>query len=208
MPGTLLIATHNAHKTGEMRAILGLHFETITDLTALPGMTPPDETGATFAENSAIKALAASRARPDALVLADDSGLEVDALGGAPGIYSSRFSGEGATDASNREKLLVELARPEHAGAPRTARFHCVVTVAKNGEVVAQFDGKVEGRIAEVMTGNGGFGYDPLFIPEGHDASFGELPEDIKNSMSHRSRALSKFREWIGHHASSITTGQ
>ncbi len=197
MARTLLIATHNAHKTGEMRAILGEHFESITDLTTLPGMTPPDETGSTFAENSEIKALATSRAMPEAFVLADDSGLEVDALGGAPGIYSSRFSGENATDATNREKLLDELARPKHAGSPRTARFRCAVTVAKGGEVIAQFDGTVEGRIAESMTGEGGFGYDPLFIPEGYNQSFGELPEEVKNGMSHRGRALEKFRGWL-----------
>lgn len=197
MPGTLLIATHNAHKTGEMRAILGSHFDVITDLTELPGMTPPEENGATFAENSAIKALAASLAMPDAFILADDSGLEVDALGGAPGIYSSRYSGDDATDASNREKLLRELARPEHANAPRTARFRCAVTIARGGEVIARFDGTVEGRIADTMTGEGGFGYDPLFIPDGHDRSFGELPEEVKNGMSHRGRALEKFREWL-----------
>ncbi len=197
MPGTLLIATHNAHKTAEMRAILGSHFDVITDLTELPGMTPPEESGATFAENSAIKALAASLARPDAFILADDSGLEVDALGGAPGIYSSRYSGDDATDASNREKLLRELARPEHAGTPRSARFHCAVTIAFGGEVIARFDGTVEGRIADAMTGDGGFGYDPLFIPEGHDRSFGELSEEVKNSMSHRGRALERFREWL-----------
>ncbi len=197
MARTLLIATHNAHKTGEMRAILGEHFESITDLTTLPGMTPPDETGSTFAENSEIKALAASRAMPEAFVLADDSGLEVDALGGAPGIYSSRFSGDNATDATNRERLLAELARPEHAESPRTARFRCAVTVARGGEVIAQFDGTVEGRIADSMTGEGGFGYDPLFIPEGCNQSFGELPEEVKNGMSHRGRALEKFREWL-----------
>jgi len=208
MPGTLLIATHNAHKTREMRAILGSHFDVITDLTELPGMTPPEENAPTFAGNSTIKALDASRAMPGAFVLADDSGLEVDALGGAPGIYSSRYSGDNATDASNREKLLSELARPEHAAAPRTARFRCAVTIARGGEVIAQFDGAVEGRIAETMTGEGGFGYDPLFIPEGHDRSFGELPEEVKNSMSHRGRALEQFREWLGNHPSSITTGQ
>ena len=197
MPGTLLIATHNAHKTGEMRAILGSHFDVITDLTELPGMTPPEENGATFAENSAIKALAASLAMPDAFILADDSGLEVDALGGAPGIYSSRYSGDDATDASNREKLLCELALPGHADAPRTARFRCAVTIARGGEVIARFDGTVEGRIADTMTGEGGFGYDPLFIPEGYDRSFGELSEEVKNSMSHRGRALEKFREWL-----------
>jgi XTP/dITP diphosphohydrolase len=197
MTGTLLIATHNPHKTGEMRAILADHFETITDLTALPGMTPPEETGTTFVENSAIKALAASRAMPEAFVLADDSGLEVDALGGAPGVYSSRYSGEDATDASNRVKLLAELARPDLAGTPRTARFRCVVTLAKGGEVLATFDGAVEGRIAEAETGTGGFGYDSLFIPAGHVASFGELPESVKNGMSHRARALAKFRGWL-----------
>jgi len=200
MPGTLLIATHNAHKTGEMRAILGSHFDVITDLTELPGMTPPEENGATFAENSAIKALAASRAMPEAFILADDSGLEVDDLGGAPGIYSSRYSGEDATDASNRDKLLHELALPEHADAPRTARFRCAVTIARGGDVIARFDGTVEGRIADTMTGEGGFGYDPLFIPEGYDRSFGELSEEVKNGMSHRGRALEKFREWLSDH--------
>lgn len=199
MSGTLLIATHNAHKTAEMRAILGPCFDRITDLTELPGMVPPEENGRTFAENSAIKALAASVARPDAFILADDSGLEVDALGGAPGIHSSRYSGEDATDASNRDKLLRELARPEHADAPRTARFRCVVTLAKGGEVLARFDGTVEGRIAPVMTGAGGFGYDPLFVPEGHEKSFGELTEEQKNAISHRSRALEQFREWLRH---------
>lgn len=193
---TLLVATHNAHKTGEIRAILADLFEEITDLTGIPGMEPPVEDGSSFAENSAIKALAASAERPDAFVLADDSGLEVDALGGAPGIHSSRYAGGEATDASNREKLLAELARPGLAGRPRTARFRCVVTVARNGEIAGQFEGTVEGRIARGMTGEGGFGYDPLFIPEGHEQSFGELPEEIKNGMSHRGRALEKFRMW------------
>ena len=196
MAETLIVATHNSHKTEEMRAILGDLFDEITDLISIPGLVPPEENGSTFAENSSIKALAASRGRPDALVLADDSGLEVDALGGAPGIYSSRYSGEDATDASNREKLLEELSKDEHAGKERTARFRCVVTVAQNGEVKGQFDGAVEGCIAEAMTGDGGFGYDPLFVPEGYDQSFGELSEEVKNGMSHRGRALEKFRAW------------
>lgn len=197
MSGTLLVATHNAHKTGEMRAILGAYFDEITDLTAIHGMEPPVEDGDTFAANSTIKALAASKERPESLILADDSGLEVDALGGAPGIYSSRYSGEDATDATNREKLLEDLAKTENADAPRTARFRCVVTVAKGGEVVAQFDGAVEGHISESMTGEGGFGYDPIFIPEGYDQSFGQLSEEIKNGMSHRGRALEKFVGWL-----------
>lgn len=192
MPETLIVATHNAHKTGEMRKILGDLFESIEDLTSIPGLEPPVEDGETFAENSAIKALAASTERPEALILADDSGLEVDALGGAPGIYSSRFAGEDATDADNREKLLQDLTEKSE----RSARFRCVVTIARNGEVLSSFDGAVEGTIAETMTGEGGFGYDPVFIPEGYDRSFGELSEEIKNGMSHRGRALEKFREW------------
>ena len=195
LPPMLIVATHNAHKTGEIREILGDLFDEIEDLTAIPGLEPPED-GESFAANSKIKALAASRERPDALVLADDSGLEVDLLGGAPGVHSSRYSGPGATDASNREKLLVEMARPELDDQPRTARFRCVVTAAMGGEVRARFDGTVEGRIAETMTGEGGFGYDPLFIPEGYEQSFGELSEDVKNGMSHRGRALEKFRAW------------
>lgn len=187
-----------------MQAILGSFFDTITDLTSIPGMTPPVEDGSTFAENSEIKALAASVAMPEALVLADDSGLEVDALDGAPGIHSARYSGEEGTDASNREKLLSELALPRHAKAPRTARFRCVITLAKGGEVVAQFDGTVEGRIAVAMTGSKGFGYDPLFVPEGHEKSFGELSQSVKNEMSHRGNALATFQGWLKDEANSI----
>ncbi|MDF1656798.1 MAG: RdgB/HAM1 family non-canonical purine NTP pyrophosphatase [Verrucomicrobiales bacterium] len=198
MTSSLIVATHNAHKTGEMRAILGDLFDAIEDLAAIPGLVPPEENGSTFAENSAIKALAAAKERPEALIIADDSGLEVDALDGAPGIYSSRFAGADATDASNREKLIVDL---KGIPAPRTARFRCVVTVAQKSEVLATFDGTVEGSIATEMSGEGGFGYDPLFIPEGYDNSFGELSEEIKNGMSHRGRALAKFREWRSEHS-------
>ncbi len=193
----LLVATHNAHKTGEFRAMLADFFDEVSDLTTLPDMEEPEENGSTFAENSAIKALAASNALPDAFVIADDSGLEVDALEGAPGIYSARYSGADATDATNRDKLMEELAKPEHEGKERSARFRCVITVARGGEVLAVFDGAVEGRIADSMTGEGGFGYDPLFIPQGYEDSFGVLPEEVKNGMSHRGRALEKFRAWL-----------
>ena len=193
----LLVATHNAHKTGEFRAMLADFFDEVSDLTTLPDMEEPEENGSTFAENSAIKALAASNALPDAFVIADDSGLAVDALEGAPGIYSARYSGAEATDATNRDKLMEELAKPEHEGKARSARFRCVITVARGGEVLAVFDGAVEGRIADSMTGEGGFGYDPLFIPEGYEDSFGVLPEEVKNGMSHRGRALEKFRLWL-----------
>lgn len=193
----LLVATHNAHKTGEFRTMLSDFFDEVADLTTLPNMEEPEENGSTFAENSAIKALAASNALPDAFVIADDSGLEVDALEGAPGIYSARYSGADATDATNRDKLMEELGKPEHEGRERSARFRCVITVARGGEVLAVFDGAVEGRIADSMTGEGGFGYDPLFIPEGYEDSFGVLPEEVKNGMSHRGRALEKFRGWL-----------
>ena len=197
MSGTLLVATHNAHKTGEIRAILGAYFDEITDLTSIPGMEPPVEDGDTFAANSVIKALAASKERPDALIVADDSGLEVDALGGAPGIYSSRYAGEDATDATNCEKLIEELAKPGHSEVSRAARFRCVVTVARAGKVEAHFYGAVEGLIADAITGEGGFGYDPIFIPEGYEQSFGQLSEEIKNVMSHRGRALEGFVAWL-----------
>ena len=188
----LIVATHNSHKTGEMKKILGDLFPEITDLTSIPGLEPPVEDGNTFAENSAIKDLAASHEHTHAFILADDSGLEVDALDGAPGIYSSRFSGENATDATNRSKLLIEMEEKTN----RAARFRCVVTIAKGGNVLGVFNGTVEGRIAESMSGGGGFGYDPIFIPEGYEETFGELSEEIKNGMSHRARALEKFREW------------
>ena len=193
----LLVATHNAHKTGEFRAMLSDFFDDVADLTTLLDMEEPEENGSTFAENSAIKALAASNALPDAFVIADDSGLEVDALNGAPGIHSARYAGANATDATNRDKLIEELGKPEHEGKERSARFRCVITVARGGEVLAVFDGAVEGRIADSMTGEGGFGYDPLFIPEGCEDSFGVLPEEVKHGMSHRGQALGKFRAWL-----------
>ncbi len=193
MKQTLLVATHNAHKTGEIRTMLDGMFHQVIDLTAFPDFAPPVEDGHTFAENSAIKALAASRKMLEAFVLSDDSGLEVDALDGAPGIYSARYGGEHATDADNREKLLQEMDDCED----RTARFRCIVTVANGGAVLKQFDGTVEGRITREVSGDGGFGYDPVFIPDGEERTFAELPPEVKNSMSHRGRAIEKFREWL-----------
>jgi len=192
----LLVATHNAHKTGEFRAMLGDLFAEVTDLASIPGMVPPEETGETFEANAVIKALAASRERPDVWILADDSGLVVDALDGAPGVRSARYAGPDADDAANRRRLLEALAAPHLDGRPRTARFRCVLALAKGGEVLATFAGAVEGRLVEKDRGEGGFGYDPLFVPEGHDATFGELPESVKNALSHRARAIEAFRRW------------
>lgn len=186
----LLIATKNAHKTGEIRAMLGPAW-TVEDLTAHPDIVSPEETGTTFAENAAIKALAAA-AHFDGVVLADDSGLEVDALGGAPGVVSARYAGPGATDADNRARLLRELAT-----FPSTARFRCVMAIAEKGEILGTFSGAVEGKIISEERGAGGFGYDALFVPDGYDQTFGELPAETKNSLSHRARALSAAREFL-----------
>tara|TARA_R110002096_G_scaffold104771_10_gene230726 strand:- start:6895 stop:7500 length:606 start_codon:yes stop_codon:yes gene_type:complete len=197
MSKTLIVATHNTHKTEEFREILADFYDEIVDLTAFPELEPAEETGTTFHENSAIKALAASQAMPEATVIADDSGLEVDALDGAPGVYSARYSGENATNESNRKKLLVELDKTGAKGKARSGRFRCVLTLASQNQVLATFDGAVEGILANQEKGEGCFGYDPLFIPEGHCETFGQLSSEIKNSMSHRGRALAKLKDWL-----------
>ena len=193
-PYTVLVSTRNAHKLVEIRQILGPSFE-LLDLSSIPALGEVEETGTTFEENAALKALAAS-AHFGGWVLADDSGLEVDALSGAPGVYSARFSGEGATDASNRVLLLEKLA-----GVPsnqRSARFRCVIALARGGEVLAHFSGAVEGAIIQSEKGEGGFGYDPLFVPEGFGETFAELGAETKNSLSHRGRALACLKSWPG----------
>jgi XTP/dITP diphosphohydrolase len=196
-PPRLLIATANRHKTEEFRALLDGVAE-VEDLTTHPHLPPVDETGETFEENSAIKAIAAARAT-GLPALADDSGLEVDALGGEPGVISARYSGPGATDASNRRKLLAELAALPPT-TPRTARFRCVLTLASPaGEILGSWSGAVEGRIIAEERGEGGFGYDALFIPDGHDQTFAELPAAVKNQLSHRARATSAFLADRGH---------
>ena len=190
----LLIATKNAHKTAEIRAMLPAW--EVSDLTAHPGIPAPEETGATFAENAAIKALAASE-RFAGFVLADDSGLEVDALGGAPGVISARFAGPGATDADNRARLLRELESTGTRGKARTARFRCALALAENGTVLGTFDGAVEGVILNQEKGAGGFGYDALFVPEGFCETFGQLSAATKNQLSHRARALAKLAVFL-----------
>ena len=189
----LLIATQNAHKTTEIAALLGPAWE-VTDLNAHPDIPAPEETGETFAENAAIKALAASRLFPG-LVLADDSGLEVDALGGAPGVRSARYAGPQATDADNRAQLLTALAGVP--GKERTARFRCVLVLAEGGEPRATFDGTVEGTILDAERGDGGFGYESLFVPAGFHETFAQLPAATKNTLSHRARAMDKARAFL-----------
>ena len=185
----LLIATRNAHKTSEFREIFGARYR-VDDLATYPQLPEVEETGTTFEENSKLKAVEISQQLPELLVLADDSGLEVDALDGAPGVYSARYSGANATDASNRSLLLERLAESGARGKARSGRFRCVLTLAQNGVVLHQTSGSVEGIIANEEKGDNGFGYDPLFIPEGHCQSFAELPSETKHGMSHRGRAV------------------
>jgi XTP/dITP diphosphohydrolase len=183
----LVVATRNAHKTREIQPILGSDF-TVRGLEAYPEISEIHEDGTSFEENAKLKALAASRQLP-ALVIADDSGLEVDALGGAPGIYSARYAGASATNRDKIDKLLRELARVR-ANDWRHARFRCVVALARNGNLLGTFEGIVEGRIADEARGNGGFGYDPIFIPEGFEQTFAELSTEVKNTISHRAKAI------------------
>lgn len=192
MTKRLVVATRNAHKVEEIRAIL-TDYE-VCDLSVISDPPLVEETGTTFLANATLKALAISELT-DALVLSDDSGLEVDALGGDPGVFSSRYGGEDGNDALNNAKLLRELGEE----ANRRARFRCVIVLAQGGETLADFSGAVEGLILKAaQEGEGGFGYDPLFVPDGHQESFARLGEEVKNTMSHRSRALDGVRGWLG----------
>lgn len=190
----LLIATRNPHKTREFISLLGPEFD-VRDLvgTAAPAV---EETGATFGENARLKAEQTSRWLGD-YVLADDSGLEVDALAGAPGVFSARFAGESATDSENVAKLLRALAQCE--SGKRSARFRCVLAVARRGEILRVAESAVEGTITRSARGTDGFGYDPVFRPTGFKQTFGELPAEIKNSISHRARAVEALRPWLHH---------
>ncbi|PYL46574.1 MAG: non-canonical purine NTP pyrophosphatase, RdgB/HAM1 family [Verrucomicrobia bacterium] len=184
----LVVATRNRHKTSEIQRILGPEFR-VRDLVAHPEVSEIPESGTSFEENAKLKALAASKQLP-ALVIADDSGLEVDALGGAPGVYSARYAGASATDRDKIDKLLRELARVRATDDGRRARFRCVVALARNGHLLETFEGIVEGSIADEARGDSGFGYDPIFIPEGLKQTFGELPTEVKNTISHRAKAI------------------
>jgi len=184
----LVVATRNRHKTREIEHILGPEFR-VRDLWTHPEVSEISESGTSFEENAKLKALAASRQLP-ALVIADDSGLEVDALGGAPGIYSARYAGANATERDKIDKLLRELERGRAIDDRRRARFRCVVALARNATLLGTFEGIVEGMIANEVRGDFGFGYDPIFIPQGFEQTFGELPREVKNTISHRAQAI------------------
>ncbi|MGB0334461.1 MAG: RdgB/HAM1 family non-canonical purine NTP pyrophosphatase [Opitutales bacterium] len=192
----LIIATGNAHKVAEFDQLLkGCGFE-VRSAKVCGGMPHVLEDGDTFDANAAIKARALRKLAPEyAWVVSDDSGLEVDALGGAPGIYSARYAGEGAADRENLSKLLREM-RDFGRGA-RGARFRCVLCLIDPAGKERFFDGACEGRMANQPKGNEGFGYDPAFIPDGYEETFGQVGESVKSRLSHRARAVEKMRSFL-----------
>ncbi|WP_027355730.1 XTP/dITP diphosphatase [Desulfofundulus thermocisternus] len=188
----LVLATRNPGKVRELSQLLSPLGYEVLSLEHFPGVPEVVEDGATFRDNAVKKATAVAR-HTGQLALADDSGLEVDYLGGAPGVHSARFAGEGHDDRANNEKLLRLLA-----GVPpekRTARFRCVVAVATPEGKVFTTEGTCEGVIAEEPRGEGGFGYDPLFYVPSCGKTFAELDPEVKNRISHRGRALALMRE-------------
>jgi XTP/dITP diphosphohydrolase len=190
-----LIATRNPGKLLEVRGLLFRLPIRLRSLRDFPQTGEVEETGATFAENAEIKAAAYAR-QTGMFALADDSGLAVAALGGAPGVYSARYAGERATDAERVELLLAEIART--GDRDRRAHFSCAVAIAEpSGRILSLATGTCEGRIADAPRGDRGFGYDPVFIPDGFDRTFGELPSEIKDAISHRARALSGARDFL-----------
>jgi XTP/dITP diphosphohydrolase len=191
---TFVVATFNRDKAAELHALLALPGVTLVSLADWPGATPPEENGNTLLENARIKAHAAAKltGRP---AIADDTGLEVDALGGAPGVQAARYSGPDATYASNVAKLLRELA-----GVPagkRGARFRTVCVAAWPDGRELSADGSLEGVIAEAPRGTNGFGYDPVFVPAGETRTYAELTDAEKNAISHRGRAARALGEML-----------
>jgi XTP/dITP diphosphohydrolase len=194
----LLVATRNAGKLREVRSLLSDLSLQLLNLSEFPQTTEVEETGETFAENAALKAKVYAM-QTSRLTLADDSGLEVDALGGAPGVFSARYAGASATDAERNARLLAELART--ADMSRRARFVCCIAIADaRANILNISTGICEGHIASEPRGANGFGYDPLFIPDGHAQTFGELSQEIKHQLSHRARALANARAFLQEH--------
>ncbi len=190
----LLLATRNWNKLTEVQhALAGTGWEAmiLSDLGDAPEV---EEDGATFEENAQKKARTAAE-RAKMWTLAEDSGLEVDALGGEPGVKSARYAGEGATDTDRTRKVLDRLVSvPEER---RTARFRCVMCLVDPAGDETCFEGRCEGHIAHSARGSAGFGYDPVFIPEGHDRTFAELGLGVKNEISHRARAMQQVIDYL-----------
>ena len=206
MPTRIIIASGNTHKAEEIQTLLGDDFECRT-LKDYPNAPEVEEDAATFAGNAVKKALSLidwlkhNEDFAEGWVLADDSGLEVDALDGAPGVRSARYASSttdgNSPDEANNAKLLTALdGKPEHQ---RTARFRCVLALARAGAYGQPelFEGTCQGHIAEAPAGSEGFGYDPLFVPENFVDTFGTLGAEIKGMLSHRAAALRKLKAWL-----------
>ncbi len=196
LPSQIIVATRNRHKAIEFEQIFGSGVRILTAPDVDPDLTW-NETGKTFEENARIKIQAvSSKARevfPDSWILADDSGICVEALGGAPGVYSSSYGGEEGNDRQNTARLLQDMKGVDH----RSADFRCclILEAPQLGESV--FFGQCEGRLLAEGAGFHGFGYDPIFIPAGYTQTFAQLPIAIKNSISHRARAFAALKAWL-----------
>lgn len=198
----LVIASKNKGKIKEFKQLFGAYGIQVKSLIDFPeGIKDVEETGTTFEANARLKAeeIAAVLGMP---VLADDSGLVIHALDGRPGVYSARYAGEPTDDAKNNEKVLDEMK--DIQASDRQAYFNCVLALAiPDGETIF-FNGKCEGEITKVPVGENGFGYDPIFIPNGFDATMGQLKDDEKNKISHRYKALVQAQEWLEKHAEKV----
>jgi XTP/dITP diphosphohydrolase len=198
---TLVIATRNRKKIEELLRIMADLPVSLRSLDDFPRCPEVEEDAGTF-EGNALKKARAVAAHAGLPAMSDDSGLVVDALGGSPGVYSARYAGDGAGDQENLEKLLRELR-----GVPRekrTGRFVCSIALAYPDGSAETFAGTVEGMIGEVARGRQGFGYDPVFFPEGHGRTFAEMSPAEKDAMSHRGRALAKLRDYLLRLASDV----
>lgn len=191
----ILAATGNPGKIKELKELLADLPVELLNLKDFPGVREVEETGSTFAENAALKAKGYAR-QTGLYALADDSGLEVSALGGAPGVYSARYAGENAGEREKIEKLLEEISGAKSDN--RSARFVCAMAIAApDGEIIFLAEERCEGAIAFAARGANGFGYDPVFIPSGFDKTFGELPDEIKRKISHRALASIKIIRYL-----------
>jgi len=191
----IVIATKNTGKVKEMADILADLPLNLRSLNDFENVVEPEETGADFIENAVLKAQ--SYARQTGLwALADDSGLEVAALGNAPGVFSARYAGENATNEERIDKLLGELNKTQNEN--RAARFVCAMAIAdERGEIRYIAEGVCDGGIVDAPRGTNGFGYDPIFVPEGFSETFGELSDDVKREISHRARASAKIIAYL-----------
>lgn len=189
---TLIIASNNKHKINELKKILKESKFKVLSMAEAGFFHEVEETGQTFEENAILKARSIALEK-HTFVFADDSGLEVEALDNRPGIYSARYAGDGASDRDRIDKLLGELKGKTN----RAARFVCVIAISAPDGKVETFRGEVHGEIVDAPKGSHGFGYDPVFMPDGYSQTFAELGDEVKNKISHRSKATQKMLKAI-----------